>query len=479
MKRLLGICTLLSLIFLSCLPLVHSQETYTLIIKAVDHTEQPLSGAFVQVTYMFRENEPPTSTFPKQTNASGFVEFTIESIETSANITVAWLGVEVAFQGVNLSPGTNFFTITCDVSELSVLTLDGNGLPLQGAQVNLDLTDDWPPSIPNSSTTNDQGLAVFPQMPYFSYPVSVKWQGKLVHEGTFNLTSSETSYTADCNVYDLTVNVVDKEDRPISGAKVLISRDDEWKASKLTNYGTAIFTQLAFGNYSIEASYESSSNTTTAQLAESTEVNLHLNITYSPRTFEITVRAVWSDGKPASGANVIILDSLGDTVSSGVTDDSGYFIDLLTEGEYVLNVSKNDLSKVENVTLGNNVMITLSFNAARRTYTLTVEVTGENGAPAEGALVEVYSNGSVIFTSETINGVAFFNLQEGTYRVIVSTGDEQREKTVELGEDATISITFQKGVASELMLFILAVLGVLAAIILVTCARRLTTSKEA
>ena len=466
----------LLVIFLCYLTSAFASGTYTLVIKAVDKEGDPLSGAWVRVTTLYGPGDYRSSY--EETNASGFAVFNdVYSSIPSANVTIYWCSVEVAYETVDLGDGENSFVIVCDVSDVTVLAQDSEKNPLIGAEVTLSWERDIPQSL--ESTTNDQGLVVFQQMPYYEYQVETECKNRQVHDGTFDFNDSATIYVADCEVHDLTVKAFDKENRPISGAEVLISRDDEWKASKLTNYGTAIFTQLAFGNYSIEASYESSSNTTTAQLAESLEVNLHLNITYSPRTFEITVRAVWSDGKPASGANVIILDSLGDTVSSGVTDDSGYFIDLLTEGEYVLNVSKNDLSKVENVTLRNNVMITLSFNAARRTYTLTVEVTGENGVLVEGALVEVYSNGSLIFTGETINGVAFFNLQEGTYRVVVSAGDEQREKTVELGEDAKISITFQKGVASELMLFILAVLGALAAIILVTCARRLTTSKEA
>jgi len=476
MKKTLVVLASLLVILLCCLTSVFASGTYTLVIEAVDKEGDPLSGAWVRVTTLYGPDDYRSSY--EETNASGFAVFNdVYSSIPSANVTIYWSSVEVAYETVDLGDGENSFVIVCNVSDLTVLAQDSEDNPLIGADVTLSWERDIPQSL--ESTTNDQGLAVFQQMPYYEYQVETECKNRQVHDGTFDFNDSATTYIADCKVHDLDVKVFDKENRPISGAEVLISRDDEWKASEFTGYGTAIFTQLAFGNYSIEVSYESAFNTTAAQLVESLVVTLHLNITYSPRTFEITVRAVWDDGKPTSGANVIILDSLGEVVSTGVTDDNGYFSDLLTEGEYVLNVSKNDLSKVENLTLTNNTMITFSFDATQRTYALIVEVTGENWAPVEGALVEVYLNGSLIFTGETINGAAFFNLQEGTYRVVVSAGDEQREKTVELGEDTRISIVFQKGAASELLLFILAVLGVLAAIVLVAWVRRLITSKEA
>jgi hypothetical protein len=474
-KTLIALASLL-VIFLCCLTSIFAAGTYTLVIDAVDKEGDPLSGAWVRVTTLYGPGDYRSSY--EETNASGFAVFNdVYSSIPSANVTIYWRSVEVVYETVDLGDGENSFVIVCNVSDLTVLAQDSENNPLIGADVTLSWERDIPQTL--ESTTNGQGLVVFQQMPYYEYQVATECKNRQVHDGTFDFNDSATIYVADCEVHDLDVKVFDGEDRPISGAEVLISRDDGWKASELTDYGTAIFTQLAFGNYSVEASYESHSNTTTAELVESLVATLHLNIKYSPRTFEITVRAVWDDGKPTSGANVVILDSLGEVVSTGPTDDSGYFTDLLTEGEYILNVSKNDLSKVENVTLTNNTMITFSFDATQRTYALIVEVTGENGAPVDGALVQVYSNGSLIFTGETINGAAFFNLQEGTYRVVVSAGDEQREKTVELGEDARISIVFQKGAASELLLFILAVLGVLAAIVLVACARRLITSKEA
>lgn len=465
---------MLLLIFLSCFPFVRSQETFTLVIKVVDQTEDPITGAFVQVIYMFAVNEAPASTFPKQTNASGFVEFTIQSIEPSANITVSWLGAQVAFQEVNLSPGTNFFTITCDISDVTILTLDSKGRPLQGAEVKLDWNEDWPPDVPNTRTTDNQGLVIFPQMPYYSYPVSVKWQVKLVHEDTFYFTSSTTTYVAECKAYDLTVNVVDKEDRPISEADVGVTRSDEWKTSKKTDNGVAALTQLATENYSVEASFLSSSNTTTINLLEDTEVFLKLNISVL-RIFDVTVEVMWSDGKPVSKAIVTVQNNYGQQLLSDITDVNGTLTITLSEGAYMVRVVKDALSITKNVTVTDQTIVPVTFDASLRTHTLTVEVIDERGLTPNNAVVELYQNGNLIDISETFGGTAVFNVKQYTYKVIAKLDNKQRERIIEIKDDVKLVMSFYEGNPTTLPLIFLTIPMLIVAsvgLLLFYCKRR-------
>jgi hypothetical protein len=475
MKKSLIVLTPLLIVFLYCLTSVFAAGTYTLVIKAVDIAGDPLSNAWVRVTTLYGPGDYRSSY--ELTNASGVAVFSdVYSSIPSATVTIYWRSVEVTYETVDLNDNINIFVINCSVSDLEVLAQDGESRPLKGAEVTLYWERDIPQTL--KFNTNDQGLAVFPQMPYYEYQVQTNWLARQVHDGTFNFDNSSMGYVADCSVYNLDVMVFDKEDRPISGAKVAILRDDEWEKSTTTEFGIANFHQLSFGNYAIEASYESSSNTTTLQLTNNTETTLYLNITVPLRTFEINVHAVWSDDKPVSGAIVFIRDNLGGTVSSGITDNNGFFTDLLSEGEYVLSVSKNDLSKTENVTLLSEVTITVQFDADLRTYTLTVKVIGEDGALVDGALVEVKLNGTVVSNGETAGGIIVFNLKEETYRIIVSIGEKQREKTVELTEDAAFSITFQKDFTLELLFYIIGTSAVLIIIFLVFSARRLMKKGE-
>ncbi|RLI46718.1 hypothetical protein DRO69_02445 [Candidatus Bathyarchaeota archaeon] len=475
MKKSLRALMPLLVVFLYWLTSVSAAGTYTLVIKAVDTAGDPLSAAWVRVTTLYGPGDYRSSY--ELTNASGVAVFSdVYSSIPSAIVTIYWRSVEVAYETVDLSDNVNSFVIVCDVSDLEVLTQDGESRPLKGAEVTIHWEKDIPQTL--KSNTNDQGLAVFPQMPYYEYSVQTNWLARQVHDSIFNFNNSTTSYIANCSVYSLDVMVFDKEDHPISGAKVAILRDDEWEKSTITEVGIANFPQLSFGNYLIEASYESSSNTTTIQLTKSTEATLHLNITVPLRTFEIDVHAVWSDNKPMSGAKVFIRDNLGRTVSSGITDDNGFFTDLLSEGEYILNVSKNDLSKTENVNLRSNVTITVQFDADLRTYTLTVKVADKDGTLVDGALVKVKLNETLILNGETTEGIVAFNLKEETYRIIVRIGEKQREKTVELTEDTTISITFQRDFTLELLFYILTTSVVLTIIFLVFYARRLMKKGE-
>ena len=463
MKRLLGICALLSLIFLSYIPLAFSLDTYTLIITVVDEKDDPLSGAWVKVTTKYGENDT-RSPFPKQTNASGVVEFTVQSIEPVANVTVGWRGIEVARETVNLGGDVTSVIIICRVNDLSVLVMDSDGLPLRGANVELHWVTDMPYTLKGS--TGDQGLVVFPQMSYYDYQVLTYWQGKLVHEGTFTFTSSTTTYVVYCNVYDLTVNVVDKEGNPISNADVTVTRSDDWERSRKTSEGVATFTQLATGNYSIRASYMSSSNTTNINLVRNEQVFLKLNISIL-HVFQVTVEVIWSDEKPVPETNVVIRDNNGQILKSGVTDTNGILTTSLVEGSYIIEASYKNLNKNANITISGETTISFTFNASLRTYTLTVEVTGDNGVPVNGALVEVGSNGDVISSSQTISGIAIFNLKDGVYKVVVTLNGEQKEKVVILDKDTRLSMTFQKGIPPELLMGMLVLLGAVSTVCLV------------
>jgi hypothetical protein len=438
-------------------------------VKAVDEKGDALSAAWVRVTTQYGV-EDYRSVY-EQTNASGFATFdNIYSITPSAQVRVYWRGVEAANQMVNLSYEVNNVIITCGVFELSVLTLDGNGSPLRGgASVELIWIGDMP--YTSESSTDGQGVAVFPQMPYHSYQVFAYWQSKQVHEGTFDFTNLTTSYVADCDVYDLIVNVADKEDRPISKADVTVTRSDNWKTSKKTDNGIATFIQLATESYSIEASYLSSSNTTTINLVEDTEISLKLNVSV-PRTFEITVEVMWSDGKPVFDANVVVRGNNGQTLKSGVTDANGVFTASLIEGVYTIEVSRRTLKDVKNVTIDSQTTIPFLFTASLRTYTLTVTVTDHDGSLVDGALVEVNLNGATISSSETTGGGASFDLKEGAYKIVVTWNDNQKEKTVDFTEDTELSITFQRRSSFDLLFYILAVITLATICLVVLYLRR-------
>jgi hypothetical protein len=425
-----------------------SIESYEVIVRALDRAEAPLSGAWVKITTQYDVNNLRSQ--EKQTNASGYAVFDqIDSSLPSAEVRIYWRGVIVAYRTVTLSSGTNEFIIFCNVSNLRVLTVDSNGIPLKAAEVTVTWTTDI--TYLETSLTNSQGEAVFSQMPHIDYDVSVQWQNFEVHSGTFSLTSSTSLYKAYCQVFSLAVHVVNRRNQNIQGSTVTVAsaQIDWFLLNKTGTDGVAVFAQVPLGNYSIDAAYQAALNTTTIALVQNMEVSLKLDIAGS---FEVTVRVEWSDGKPVTKAIVTVQNNYGQQLFSEVTDEDGTLTMILSEGAYIVQVVRNALSITQNISVTNQTFVLITFDASLRTYTLTVKVTDERGLVVDNAVVELYQNGNLIASSQTTEGIAIFNVKQGTYNVIAKLSSKQKEKIVEVKNDLTIIISFYESNPAMMLL---------------------------
>jgi hypothetical protein len=440
-------------------PLAWPVESYEVIIRALDRDEAPVSGAWVKITTQYDVNDLRSQ--EKQTNASGIAVFDqINSSLPSAEIRIYWRGVIVAHQTVALSPGTNEFTVLCNISDLIVLPVDENEVPLKGAEVTISWTTDI--TYSEATLTNNKGKAVFFQMPYTDYKVSVRWQSIEVHSSIFSLTSSTTLYTAPCKVFRLTVQVVNRRNQNIQGSTVTItSTQIDWSISNKTGFnGEAVFAQVPLGNYSIRAAYHAALNTTTISLKQNVKVTLKLDIAGS---FEVTVRVEWSDGKPVAKAMVTILNSYEQQLLSEVTNETGTLSVILSEGIYVVKVVKNDLSTTQNVEVTNQTLVLVTFDASLRTYTLTIRVVNEKGLIADNVVIKLYQNGNLIDSSQATEGTVLFQVKQGVYEVTAQFNEKQRQRVVEVESDMTVTISFYE-VNPTMMLLIYMVIPIFVAV---------------
>jgi len=115
-------------------------------------------------------------------------------------------------------------------------------------------------------------------------------------------------------------------------------------------------------------------------------------------------------------------------------------------------VVKNSLSITQNITVTNQTIVPITFDASLRTYTLTVEVVDEKGLKVDNAVVELYQNGDLIDSSETVGGTAILNVKKGTYKVIAKLNDKQREEVIEVNNDAKLVISFYESNPISLLL---------------------------
>ncbi|MEM2567748.1 MAG: carboxypeptidase-like regulatory domain-containing protein [Candidatus Bathyarchaeia archaeon] len=458
-----------TLLFLSIFPIAYPQGAYyTIIVSVKDGDGSPVVDASVRVTTKYGPDDYRDAAFPPhRTNASGMVVYeNVYSVDGLASIIVSKNGVELASGSYQLTPTRTFIAVVCrNMATLTVYAKDSGGQPLKNAFVKLFWQSLDGLTWEASQTTDDQGKAVFRQMSYWTYQVQVSWQGLTVHQGVFSFSSSARSYNALCNVHNLTVNVFDAANKPLTNAKVVISDSSEWRDTKYTSKGSVVFPQLPEANYTVQVQYEIYTNITTVKLSSTKTVNIKLNF-IAVSTFNVVLKALWSDNKPIANAEVKVTNSEGYTVFTGSTNATGHCSLQLLEGTYTFTVSKGSATQTKTITVTSQTTVTLTIDTSCRISTVKVEVY-KDGALANGVLIKIYKDGRLIDSVSAPNGEYIFNLPDGLYTFIVRLQDQELEKAVIINQDMVIPIHFgavmnPMVIYAPLLLAVLAIVAVAA-----------------
>lgn len=420
-----------------------------------------VNEASVRVTTKYGPDDYRDAAWPPlHTDSTGIVTYeNVYSVDASAHIVVAKSGVELASGNFMLTSGTNHITITCQsLATLTIYAKDGNNQPLQNAQVELNWEGGGVPWT-LSQTTDSQGTAVFQQMTFYTYQVQVFWQSIDVHQGTFTFAETSRSYTAQCNVHDLTVKAFDAANKPLSNSKVTVTRSDQWKLSpKYTDGGVVVFPQLAGSDYTISVFYGTYSNTTTIILSSSQTLVIKINFLVTSM-YDTVIKVVWSDDKHVAAATVIVQNNEG-IVFSGITNGTGMAVVQLMEGTYTLIASKGNATKMQTVNVNDATTITVVFEVAYRISKLIVEVYNQDQTFAYGAVVELYSNSYLVYNLTAVDGTATFSLPDGTYVIVAKLQDKTQQETITLNRDMQLPIIFQTGMNLTMIYSLIAVVTV-------------------
>ena len=422
-------------------------NSYDLTLYVKDSQGKPLASAWVSVTTKYGECD--LRTVDNKTDENGTVIFSLKSIEPFAFIEVFWKSVTVAHLYVSLQSQKTSLTIPCNVSNFNLMILQANGNPIKNAYVTLTWTIDVTWKISTYSETN--GLVSFKQIPHYdNYVLSVKWKSKTVYQDLLQFHGETEPFQVNCSVYDLTVKVFDKRQKPIPDAQLTLTREDNNQESKQTsNDGIAVFKQLAIGNYTLEVSYGSASSQTNLSLTNDKEIVVILNTTVLSKYY-IKVNVKWTDGKYAKGVKVEIWNINGEKVASGITDNSGKFIKQLLEGNYTVGISIYHYNEKRNVTLSHDATVNFEINTTYRISTVIVKVFDKNGKPAGGAQVEILNENVVVASGTTnMDGITAFNLPDGAYCIRVTYEDETLEQTITVTGDQTVSLSFQTNINAQ------------------------------
>ena len=481
LNNIIPIFLLMSIFYLSfsaSVPKVYSLNSYTLTLKIEDSQRNPLCHALVRITVCHGPDD--YRSVYNETDENGIAIFHLESIKPSALVRIIWKGMTVALVNVALQTPKTSTTILCSVSDLKILICQANGNPVKNAYVKLSWRTDV--SWKLEAYSKADGTVLFEQMPHYNgYTLVVKWKGKVVYQAPLQFNGEKEPFQINCNIFDLTIKVFDKRNKPVPDAKIdLIREDSRQEKSQTNNDGIAVFNQLAIGNYMLKVSYGSTNFQTSLFLAGDKEIEVVLNTTILWKYY-IEVCAKWTDGKYAKGVKVEIWNVNGEKVASGITDNSGKFRKQLLEGNYTVGISVYHYNEKRNITLSHDVTVNFEINTTYRISTVIVKVFDRNGKPASGAQVEILDENVVVASGTTnMDGITAFNLPDGAYRIRVTYEDETLEQTVTVTGDQLVPFSFQTNVNAQDILIGIGLLSlpILAISVIFYTRKRRNKSKE-
>ena len=274
------------------------------------------------------------------------------------------------------------------------------------------------------------GDVIFQQVPlYYTYKISVLWPDLSGVEvgGTTLYLDAGTSVTLSAALRSLGLSVVDRQGRPLTGARVSIApnlvRPDDIQLRP-----DAIFTLLRIPDgitYDFTVEWTSPYGTTARALVRDTPAGLQARRSITVPVDDITLNVVDFDGRPVAGAAITFAGQ-----DIGSTDNQGILIvgQVPLDNDYGITVNK------EGVEVGSD---RVRFTAAKTSatikadiYDITVLVKGATGQPLTGAIVELRKAGAVIKTGATDE-----------------RGQVRFEKVI--GDDYTVEARFDPFIASR------------------------------
>ncbi|MEM4183932.1 MAG: hypothetical protein QXG52_08940, partial [Candidatus Caldarchaeum sp.] len=197
---------------------------------------------------------------------------------------------------------------------------------------------------------------------------------------------------------DVSFTVVDRQGRPVTGARVAVS-PDLMRADDIQLRPDGIFTLLRVPDgrtYDFTIEWTSAYGTTARAAVRDTPAGLQSRGSITITVDDVTITVVDFDGRPVAGAAITFA---GQQVGS--TDSQGVIVvgQVPLDNTYAVTVSKDGTE------IGSdNIRFTasrLSATMQAGVYDITVLVRGAAGQPIQGATVELVRGGTTIATAAT------------------------------------------------------------------------------
>jgi hypothetical protein len=332
-------------------------------------------------------------------------------------------------------------------------------------------------TLPDEFTISGQGeLLEVKRVVRGTYEVVAKWpdaNGVEVGRKTIDVSRSNVGTiegTIVLALRDASFSVVDRQGRPLSGARVSVS-PNLMRPDDVQLRPDQIFTLLRIPDgrtYDFTIEWTSPFGTTAKAVVRETPAGLQARGSIVVPVDDISVKVVDFDGRPVAGAAIKFA---GQDVGS--TDSQGVIIvgQVPLDNDYTISVSK------EGTEIGSD---RVRFTASRTSatiqagiYDITVLVKGAAGQPIQGALVELIKGGTTIARAATdASGTAVFAKVVGA-DYTVRAAYEQFSSTASLAKgtrSAQITLdlyTVLLGVPMTFATFLALIIGLILLVIVV------------
>jgi hypothetical protein len=332
-------------------------------------------------------------------------------------------------------------------------------------------------TLPDEFTISGQGeLLEVKRVVRGTYEVVAKWpdaNGVEVGRKTIDVSRSNVGTiegTIVLALRDASFSVVDRQGRPLSGARVSVS-PNLMRPDDVQLRPDQIFTLLRIPDgrtYDFTIEWTSPFGTTAKAVVRETPAGLQARGSIVVPVDDISVKVVDFDGRPVAGAAIKFA---GQDVGS--TDSQGVIIvgQVPLDNDYTISVTK------EGTEIGSDrVRFTASRTSATiqaGVYDVTVLVKGAAGQPIQGALVELIKGGTTIARAATdASGTAVFAKVVGA-DYTVRAAYEQFSSTASLAKgtrSAQITLdlyTVLLGVPMTFATFLALIIGLILLVIVV------------
>jgi hypothetical protein len=332
-------------------------------------------------------------------------------------------------------------------------------------------------ALPDQFTISGQG-AIFEakRLARSTYDIVAKWpdaNGVEVGRRTVDISRSNVGTvegTVVLALRDASFTVVDRQGRPLSGARVSVS-PNLMRADDVQLRPDQIFTLLRIPDgrtYDFTVEWTSEFGTTAKAVVRETPAGLQARGSIVVPVDDVSIKVVDFDGRPVAGAAIKFAGK-----DVGSTDSQGIIVigQVPLDSDYTISVSK------EGTEIGSD---RVRFTASRTSatiqagiYDITVLVKGAAGQPIQGALVELIKGGTTIARAATdASGTAVFTKLVGA-DYTVRAAYEQFSSTASLAKgtrSAQITLdlyTVLLGVPMTFATFLALIIGLILLVIVV------------